>query len=171
MSKFNRLDKAIIEYLNQDARSSSAEMARCLGISERTVRYRIRRLIEQNVIQPTTVINPASFGYTLAVDIFCELEMGMQGQAIDALRVLPEVTYLAISTGDEDISLQAIFRSSEEMHEFITHKLHQIPGMRRTRTVLIPRILKDSYQWLPPDDLFEPVEEMKNPSNDGARAG
>jgi Lrp/AsnC family transcriptional regulator for asnA, asnC and gidA len=161
LSKFNRLDKAIIECLNQDARASSAEIARELGIAERTVRYRIQRLIDQKIIRPITVINPAAFGYNLAVDIFCEVDLEYQSQTLEALLHLPEVTYVAISTGDQDIILQAIFKNSDEVHEFVTHKLHQVPGMRRTRTVLVPRILKDTYQWLPPDKAYD-LEDAKN---------
>ena len=161
MSKFNHLDKAIIECLNQDARASSAEIARGLGIAERTVRYRIQRLIDQKAIHPITVINPAAFGYNLAVDIFCEVDLEYQNQTLDALLHLPEVTYVAISTGDQDIILQAIFKNSDEVHEFVTQKLHHVPGMRRTRTVLVPRILKDTYQWLPPEEAYE-LEEAKS---------
>ena len=36
------------------------------------------------------------------------------------------------------------------IHDFLTHKLHRIPGMHRTRTVLVPRIIKSISQWLPP---------------------
>jgi Lrp/AsnC family transcriptional regulator for asnA, asnC and gidA len=133
----------------------SAQLARQLGVSERTVHHRLQRLIRANVIQPVAVVNPASFGYTLAVDIFCELEMGDQAEAIQAILSFPQVSYLAISTGDQDISLQAFFKDSQDMHEFIANHLHQVPGIRRTRTVLIPRILKDTYQWLPPDEDFD----------------
>jgi DNA-binding Lrp family transcriptional regulator len=72
-----------------------------------------------------------------------------------ALQQMPNITYVALSTGDQDISLQAIFKDSNEMNDFITHELHQVPGMRRTRTVLIPRILKDTHQWLPLDSDFD----------------
>lgn len=155
MSRYSQLDQKIITRLNQNARTPSAQIARELGVPERTINNRIRRLIEQKVIKPIAVVNPASFGYSLAVDIFCELEVGYQLEAIEEISRMPEVSYIAISTGDQDISLQAIFKTSEEMQKFITQKLHQVPGMRRTRTVLIPRIIKDSFQWLPPGELFE----------------
>jgi Lrp/AsnC family transcriptional regulator for asnA, asnC and gidA len=162
LSKIDRLDQAIISFLNRDARMPSARIARSLGVSERTIHHRIKRLIANDVIRPTAVVNPAAFGYTLAVDIFCELEVGNQEQAVEAILAMPEVSYLALSTGDQDISLQAVFKSSTEMHDFITQQLHQVPGMRRTRIVLIPRIVKDSYQWLPPGECFT--------DPDGARA-
>jgi Lrp/AsnC family transcriptional regulator for asnA, asnC and gidA len=155
LSKIDRLDREIITLLNRDGRCPSAEIARRLGVAERSVRSRIRRLIEHNVITPVAVVNPAAFGYTLWIDIFCEVEPNEQDQAIEALVKMPEVAYVAYSTGDQDISLQAVLKSSEDMQEFLTQKLHQVPGLRRTRTVLIPRVVKDTYQWLPPDDSFE----------------
>jgi Lrp/AsnC family transcriptional regulator for asnA, asnC and gidA len=155
MAGLDPLDRAILIYLNQDARLPSAQIARQLGESPRTIQHRIQRLVDSGVIQPVGVINPAAFGYTLAVDIFCELEVGFQDQVLQALQQMPNITYIAITTGDQDISLQAIFKNSAEMHDFIAHKLHQVPGMRRTRIVLIPSILKDTYQWLPADDDYK----------------
>jgi hypothetical protein len=38
------------------------------------------------------------------------------------------------------------------MQSFITDKLHQVPGLRRTRTVLMLQLLKDTYEWRPPSD-------------------
>jgi Lrp/AsnC family transcriptional regulator for asnA, asnC and gidA len=124
-------------------------------MADRTVHNRIKRLIQTGVVQPIAVVNPTAFGYNLAVDIFCEVEVGFQDQAVNAILEMPEVSYLALSTGDQDISLQALFKDGDEIQAFITNKLHQVPGMRRTRAVLIPRILKDTYQWLPPTNSAE----------------
>ena len=152
MAKYDNLDKAIIHYLHRDARKPSAVIARELNESPRTIHNRIQRMVDQGIVQLVAVINPASFGYHLVVDIYCELETGYLDQALEHILNMPNVTYVAISTGDQDISLQAIFKDSEEMQAFITHRLHQVPGMHRTRTVLLPRILKDTYQWLPPEE-------------------
>jgi DNA-binding Lrp family transcriptional regulator len=149
------LDKALIRYLNQDARMPSARIARELNVAERTVRHRIARLIKLNVIRPVAVVNPNAFGYGLSVDIFCELDGVEHSKAVEAIVAMPEVSYVAYSTGDQDISIQALFKNTDELHYFLTHKLHPIPGIRRTRTVLVPRIVKDTYQWLPPEDAFE----------------
>ena len=153
--KLTELDRAIIHYLNGDARLSSAEIARALNVAERTVRYRINRLIHDNIIKPVMVVNRQAFGFNLVVDIFCEIEITLQEEILAAILAMPEVSYVAYSTGDQDFSFQALFRDPAAMHQFITHRVHQIPGIRRTRTVLVPRIVKDSYQWLPPDDAFQ----------------
>jgi Lrp/AsnC family transcriptional regulator for asnA, asnC and gidA len=148
------IDRQIMQILNQDARTPSSEIARQVGVPERTVHNRIHRLQEGGYMHAIAVVNPKAFGYTLAVDIFCEIELGHMAQAAEALIDMPEISYIAISTGDQDLSIQALFKDIEEMQDFITHKLHQVPGMRRTRTVLIPRIIKDTYHWLPPVEIF-----------------
>lgn len=155
MTRYDHLDQAILKLLNQNGRIPSAQIARQLGESARTVQHRIQKLIDLKAVQFIGVPNPAAFGYTLAVDIYCQLEVGYQEQAIQVLVNMPHISYVALSTGDQDITLQALFKDSADMQDFITNHLHQVPGMRRTRTVLIPRILKDSYHWLPMDSDFD----------------
>lgn len=152
--KLTNLDHQLIRCLNRNARLSSAELARELGFSERTIRNRIQRLIQEGILKPVAVINSAAFGYTLVVDIFCEIEVSRRDEVIAAIKMLPEVSYMAISTGEQDVSFQALFKNSADMHEFITQRVYTIPGIRRTRTVLVPQIVKDTYQWLPPEDGF-----------------
>jgi len=154
MANLDDLDKALLQLLNQDARLPSSQIARQLGQPARTIQNRIQRMVDLGVIRLIGVVNPAHFGYSLTVDIFCELEVGAQEGVVREIMEMPDVTYIAISTGDADLNLQAIFKNSTEMHEFITHKLHQVPGIRHTHTVLIPQIFKVSYQWLPPSEAF-----------------
>ena len=159
MRRFSEFDRQIIFHLNADARLSSAELARDLKTAERTVRRRIQRLIDEGVIAPIAVINPEPFGFTLVVDIVCEVELALHKQILDVIAAMPEVCYIAYATGDEDISVQARFRDSQEVHKFITERLHAVPGIRRTRIVLVPQVVKDAYQWLPPADAFAPPDE------------
>jgi Lrp/AsnC family transcriptional regulator for asnA, asnC and gidA len=154
--KLTTLDRQIMELLNQDARLPSTHISRRLGVAQRTVRSRIERLVAAGVIRTVAVVQPAAFGYDLVVDIFCEIEIARREDIVQALLEMPEVSYIAISTGEQDISLQAMFKSSADMHAFITERLYEIPGIRHTRTALVPRILKDSYQWFPPYEAFEP---------------
>ena len=153
--KLTALDYKIIKLLNQDARMSSAQISRLLRIPERTARLHVNQLIENGIIKPIAVVNATHFGYELVVDIFCEVDITQREAVLNALKNMPEISYLAFSTGDQDLSIQALFKNSLSMHDFITRKLYQVPGIRRTRTVLVPQILKDTYQWLPPQEYSE----------------
>ena len=53
----DELDRKIIEILQLDGRASNARIAREVGVSEGTVRRRLRRLIQENVVKIIAVPN------------------------------------------------------------------------------------------------------------------
>ena len=152
--KINRVDQAIIRLLSEDGRMSSAEIARCIGnTSERSVRYRINRLIQEGVIRVSAIANPRAVGFMVTGDIFIEVE---PGQVQDVARTMVEfecVSYVACSTGDRDISIQVLARDNEELYRFVTEVVGNVPGVRKTSTVLLPLVLKDVYDWHIPDSV------------------
>jgi len=153
---FDILDRNIVILLQQDGRISSSEIAKHLHVSERTVRNRIKRLVESEAIHPTVVVNWRSFGYITAVDIFVEADLPQLYEVGEALAKHPEVNYIALSTGDQDISIQAVLKSTDELHNFI-QRISEIPGLRRTKTLLVPRILKSTHDWIPPVEDFNKI--------------
>jgi Lrp/AsnC family transcriptional regulator for asnA, asnC and gidA len=112
-TSFDALDRRNIRLLQTNARLSSAEVARQLEASERTVRNRISRLIEARAVIPTVVVNPKVFGYQTAVDIFCEVEVNLMDQVSSPLAKMPKVNYVAHSIGDQDISIQILLESTD----------------------------------------------------------
>lgn len=157
-NNYDMLDRHIIKLLQKDGRASSAEIARELNVPERTVRNRVIRLVEHDVICPTVVVNHKLFGYKTAVDIFCEIDINKFEEIGQALMQFPEINYIAYATGDQDISIQALLESSDAIYEF-TQNLVKIPGIQRTKTVIVPRILKNTFEWIPPKDDFEEYGE------------
>ena len=63
--------------LIEDGRMSSADIARRLGgITERSVRYRLERLVSEGIIRISAVANPKALGYPVTADVFIEVEPG-----------------------------------------------------------------------------------------------
>lgn len=143
----SQTDAAIVRMLVQDGRLSAAEIGRTLGISPRTVRHRIERLRENGVIRVVTFVNPRALGYTVTADIFCEVDTAQIEAVAEQVMRLPQVSYVACSIGDRDLSLQAYFQSTDELYQFTTQQLGRIPGIRKVRTVVVPKVLKSIYEW------------------------
>jgi Lrp/AsnC family transcriptional regulator for asnA, asnC and gidA len=144
--KVDRVDQAIVRLLSEDGRMSSAEIARRIGhVSERSVRYRINRLIQEGVIQVSAVVNPRALGFTVTADIFIEVE---PGHVLDVARAMAEfecVSYVGCSTGERDVSIQVYARDNEELYRFVTEVVGNVPWVRKTSTMLLPLVLKDVY--------------------------
>ena len=149
----DNLDYTIINCLVEDGRMSAKAIAGRFNLSERTVRNRLTRLLEDGIISVSANINKLALGYTVTADIFCEVESSHVSEIAEQIATLPEVGYVACSLGDQDISVQAYARSNQELQNFVERKLARIPGVIRTRTVIVPRILKSVWHWkIPPED-------------------
>jgi Lrp/AsnC family transcriptional regulator for asnA, asnC and gidA len=140
----------------------SAEIARRLGnVPTRTVSYRVEGLIDQGIIRIRAIVNPLALGYDVLADVIIDVEPGRLREVADQVARFDQVSYVAIATGNRDLSVQVLARDNEELFEFVTEQLGRIPGVRRTQTHLLPLKVKDIDAWLPPTvaaDGFEKVD-------------
>ncbi len=163
MMKLDQLDKQIIDLLIQDGRMSCADIARAIGsISERSVRYRLEKLVAENVIRINALPVPQSLGYTVVADVFIEVESGQVLEIARKIASYENVSYVAGSTGESDISIQIIARDNRELYQFVTEVLGKIPGVRKTTTSMIPFIVKENANWRIPSVVFKEFSREVN---------
>ena len=154
--QIDEIDRQIINCLVVDGRMSGQAIARQLNVSERTIRNRLTRLLDDDVIAIGAYVNKNKIGYGVIADIFCEVAIGHVSEIAEQIADFPEVSYVACSLGDRDISLQVYLRSNQELYDFVEQKLAPIPGMVRTRTLVVPRIVKSDWKWKVP-----PIAELE----------
>ncbi len=127
---------------------SGAEIARRIGnVSERAVSRRIDRLIQSGVIRVSAIVNPKAIGFPVTADVWLEIEPGHVLEVAHKMAEFEQVSYVACSTGDRDLSIQVCARDNEELYHFVTEVVGNVPGVRKTSTILVPLILKDVYDW------------------------
>ncbi|MCX8024686.1 MAG: Lrp/AsnC family transcriptional regulator [Thermanaerothrix sp.] len=151
---FDLIDYKILQELQIDARKPAAEIARKLGINERTVRNRIDRMVEAGAVRLTCIVDPAYFGYVITADIFLEVDLEREQAVINALLAMPEVSYLAFGQGTQDLSIEVRFKNNEQLREFLRSVLPAIPGVHVKGYALVPRILRNIDEWMPPAEDF-----------------
>ncbi len=149
----DHIDRAIITCLQEDSRRPSAEIARKLGIAERTVRARIDRLVQDGVVHLAAIVNPRAVGYEITADVFLEVELGKVQRVADEVSQVDEVCYVGLTTGDRDISLQVHAPSIDALYDFVSERLNRIPGVLRSKTFVIPRVSKQLPDWRLPRNL------------------
>jgi Lrp/AsnC family transcriptional regulator for asnA, asnC and gidA len=148
MHKIDKTDRMIVNLLMEDGRMPCSELARRLGnTTERSVRYRLDRLRNEGIIKIAAVTNPLAMGYPVITDVFIEVEPGMIQEVAQKLVKFENITYVACSTGDRDISVQVVARSNPDAYAFVTEVIAKVPGVRKTTSSVVPLILKDVYDW------------------------
>jgi Lrp/AsnC family transcriptional regulator, regulator for asnA, asnC and gidA len=166
MYNFDKIDVKIVNMLLEDGRMSASEVARRIGdISERAVRYRIDRMIDEGVIQISAVVNPEAFGLTIKADVWLEVESDQILEVARKMAVFENVTYVACGIGQNDISIQLVAKDTAEIYHFITDVVRKVQGVRKTTTSIVPIILKDVYQWRVPERIAKEITETAKPAS------
>ena len=130
----DELDTKIIDILQGDGRASNAGMARLVGVSEGTVRRRLKRLVEQGYIEIVALPDPIKLGYESQALVGVQVDPDKVDQVANDLSDLAEINWVAITTGSFDIFAWATLQSAEELGLFLRTKIGVISGVRRTET-------------------------------------
>jgi Lrp/AsnC family transcriptional regulator for asnA, asnC and gidA len=154
--RLDTIDRDIVRCLMRNGRKSSAAVARELGLVDRTVQYRIDRLIESGIVEVIALVVPQALGYNIIADIHCQVDISCINEVAETVAQFEEVGYVGCSTGDEDLSIQAYFESTTKIYEFLTEKLGKLPGIRHTRTAVVPKVVKSIVDWGIPEERIQP---------------
>jgi Lrp/AsnC family transcriptional regulator for asnA, asnC and gidA len=147
MTEIDSLDKQLVEILQENARVTNAALAGQLGVSEATVRRRIHKLLEKDVIRIRAVADPFKLGFAFIVIIGLWVEKPHLQEAEEYVCALPEARFVGVTMGSYDIMLEAWFRSREEMIHFMTETLASVPGIGRSDSFQVIRLSKYTYDW------------------------
>src|ERR1041384_4761366 len=138
----------------------ASEIARRIGdISERAVRYRIDRMVNEGAIHISAVARPQAFGLTTIADIWLEVESDRILEVAKKMAEFDNVSYVACGIGDTDVSIQIVAKDTAEIYRFVTEVVRKVPGVRKTTTSIVPLILKDVYQWRIPERIVNEIVE------------
>ncbi|MBI4311861.1 MAG: Lrp/AsnC family transcriptional regulator [Chloroflexi bacterium] len=141
----DELDKRIIELLQSDGRSSNARIARDVGVSEGTVRRRLRRLVQDEIIRVIAVPDPEKMGYNTVALVGIQADPDKIDDVAKLLAQMDETQYVSLTTGSFDIFIWVALPSSEALGNFLRRRVGMTPGIRRTETFVNLAIRKRGF--------------------------
>lgn len=162
MYNFDKIDIKIVNLLLDDGRMPASEISRRIGdISERAVRYRIDRMVNEGVVQISAVARPQAFGLTTIADIWLEVESDRILEVAKKMAEFDNVSYVACGIGESDVSIQIVAKDTAEVYQFVTEVVRKVSGVRKTTTSIVPLIIKDVYQWRVPQRIVRQISEKE----------
>ena len=143
------LDLKIIGILQKDGRMSNAKIARGSGVSEGTIRRRLKKLISSKTIQILALPEPSKLGYSTEAMIALQVDPGKIEEVASALSRSAETVNVSITTGAFDIFAWVATLTSEELHSFILNTVGGIDGVRRSETFVAMSVKKRTLSIVP----------------------
>jgi Lrp/AsnC family transcriptional regulator for asnA, asnC and gidA len=147
IKKLDATDAEMIKLLQLDGRTSNTEMAKKLNVSEATIRTRLKRLLDDEIIQIVAVSNPFKLGFQLTGNIYIYAEMQKLSSVMKSLKKLKELWYIIFTTGESNINAEFIVRDREDFNDLIYNKISSIDGIIRLETSVIMKFEKRKYDY------------------------
>jgi len=160
------LDQKILTYLQEDGRISYVTLAAKLGVSEGTIRKRVRKLETEGVVQIVGVTDPLKVGLDTVAYVWFEIDRHHLENAMQRLAELDEVRYLIVTTGSHDLVAMVVVPSREDLVHLLNDRFSSIPGIVSTQTSIVLKIHKQTYDWAPfPMTQLAISEEEEHPAH------
>lgn len=141
------LDFAIVSCLQQDGRMSFTVMADRLKVSVGTVRTRMNKLIEDGTINIIGRVDPDKVGFRSYAHIAVFVRPAtLKEKLAKKIAKLPEVSFLAMTSGDYDLEVDVMCRDNDHLVNFV-NEISAFEGVYQTKTIIYFKV----YKYAQPD--------------------
>jgi Lrp/AsnC family transcriptional regulator for asnA, asnC and gidA len=145
--KLEDLDRKILIWLWRDARTSNRKIARAVGVSEGTVRTRIKRMKDENIIRISSVTHIAAVRRSVFAFIGIEADGSRLRAIAKELCALPEIRFVGVMLGRYSILTMAQVGTAIQLTDLLTETIASIPGVRHTESWQGLQVVKHDYRW------------------------
>jgi DNA-binding Lrp family transcriptional regulator len=141
------LDLRIIRALQRDARISNRRIAATVGVSEGTIRGRVRRMESDGLIRIRAISDLETFGLLSSAFVGVNVHGGDIATVATALVEIPEALIIVRTLGEFDFLLVVAAGSREELIDVLLARISRIDGVAATETMETCAVLKHVYTW------------------------
>lgn len=142
------IDRQILNILQQNARTSNAEIARQIDMAPSAVLERIRRLEARGVIQGYEArINPEALGLGLLAFVFVR-SPGFEGETrtLELLAQIPEVQEVHHIAGEDCFLLKVRTPDAKTLGRLLRERIAATGNVHSTRTTVVLETVRESAQ-------------------------
>src|SRR6266508_774181 len=142
----NVIDTRILDILQENARTSNAEIARQVGLTPSAVFERIRKLEERKIIRGYRAeINPKALGLAQLAFTFVRSNDRPGGvETGERLAGIPEILEVHHVAGEDCFLIKARARDAEALGRLLRERLGAVATISSTRTTLVLETVKET---------------------------
>jgi Lrp/AsnC family leucine-responsive transcriptional regulator len=153
------VDRKILATLQEDARTSNADLARQLGMAPSAVLERVRKLEARGVVRAYEArLDPSALGLGLLAFIFVRSEEkpgANQSAVASALADIPEVQEVHHVAGEDCYLLKVRTENAEALGQLLRRRIGAVPEVTSTRSTIVFDSLKETARLRLPEPRRE----------------
>jgi len=143
----DKLDFEILSFLQEDGRMSFTVIADKLNVSIGTIRTRFNKLIDDGTVNIIGRVDPDKVGFRCYAHIAVFVRPAtLKEKVAQKISKLPEVSFLAMTSGDYDLEVDVMCRDNNHLVDFV-NDISKIEGVHQTKTTIYFKV----YKYAQPD--------------------
>lgn len=140
--EMDAVNKKIVNMLIKDSRRPYREIADELGVTESTVRKRVKKLVENKVIERFTLaLNPEKSGRSVIAYVTAYPQNQREREVEDIVRELPEVVEAYAMSGKCGVSMKVEVKDLQSLNRFL-ERLQNEPAITALESCIALKELK-----------------------------
>ena len=143
----DQLDQAVIGALKRDARISNRRIAQLVGVSEGTVRSRLRRLETSGHVRIQAICDADTFGLRSAAFVGVRANATRIDAVARGLLETREAGVIARTLGQFEFVAVVVAGPRGGLIDTVLARIADIEGVRSTETLVISCAAKHAYTW------------------------
>ncbi len=140
--QIDELDLQLIDLLAQDARVSNRKIAAELGVTEGTVRGRIKRLQQDRLIAFTAITGLEMAENSRLAFISVQAEVMRVRDVARQIADLDQINAVMITMGQFNILAMSLFNELDTLVEVASDRILAIPGVHHVETSIAVKTVK-----------------------------
>ncbi|WP_232699876.1 Lrp/AsnC family transcriptional regulator [Brevibacillus daliensis] len=147
-SELDDLDYQIVTRLQENARLPFTQIAKEIGVTEKTIRIRVQQMQEEGILSLVGIVNPIKAGILVQTMIQVAVENHMLENVIEVMNDIHEIRLVILTSGDYQLLIQVFTRDYHELSNFLVNRLNKIDGITKTNVIIELKVLKSKLKFI-----------------------
>ncbi|GLY82488.1 Lrp/AsnC family transcriptional regulator [Actinoallomurus iriomotensis] len=132
----DRIDRALLAHLQQDATQSYAALGQAVGLSAGAAHERVRKLRERGVIRHTTVdVDPVAVGNAVLAYVMID-SVSWMGDSAQDFAAIPEILEAHVIAGSASVLVKVRTATTERLQD-VLRRIYAINGVSGTQATVV----------------------------------
>jgi Lrp/AsnC family transcriptional regulator for asnA, asnC and gidA len=144
-ARLDAVDKVLVSLLQFNGRATYSELSRQSGVSESSARTRVRRLIEDGVMQIVAVTDPLQLGFSH--EAMVALRSCANPEAVaEELAGIDAIDFIVLVAGKFDVLMEVVADSDEQFLSLI-QRIRDISSPATVQVLPYLQTRKQEFAW------------------------
>ncbi len=140
----DEIDHLILQTLQNDGRKSFSDLAKELGMAVSTISKRYMNLVDCGILVIIGRVEPERIGLNAYAAINVQVDTVANVERVaQELMALPEVSFLALRTGDFQLEINVMCRDNSHLMEILRNNMDKINHVRKYEINMYLKV----YKW------------------------